>query len=104
MGVAINGRFVQHDMNQLQNGTTKSPLVAGQCAQFQFEPREVRRESCTAAGHAPRIRPRAGGAIKPASLVDLQHPACAAYNAHLAEHRLRGGGHSLKPRRGLLGF
>ena len=37
--VAIDGRFVQYDINQLQHGTTKLPLVAGQCAQFQFVPR-----------------------------------------------------------------
>lgn len=37
--VAINGRFVQYDTNQLQHGSQKLPLVAGQCAQFQFVPR-----------------------------------------------------------------
>ena len=37
--VAIDGRFVQYDINQLQHGTTKLRLVAGQCAQFQFVPR-----------------------------------------------------------------
>jgi hypothetical protein len=30
---------VQYDINQLQHGTTKLPLVAGQRAQFQFVPR-----------------------------------------------------------------
>jgi hypothetical protein len=37
--VAIDGRFVQYDVNELTHGTTKLPLVAGQCAQFQFVPR-----------------------------------------------------------------
>ncbi len=37
--VAIDGRFVQYDINQLQHGITKLPLVAGQGAQFQFVPR-----------------------------------------------------------------
>jgi len=56
--VAIVGRFVQYNMNQLQHGTTKLALAAGQCAQFQFVPRENR--CCRAARpprHAPRIRP-----------------------------------------------
>ena len=37
--VAIDDRFVQYDINQLQHGTTQLPLVAGECAQFQFVPR-----------------------------------------------------------------
>lgn len=37
--VAIDGRFVQYDVNELTHGTTKLRLVAGQCAQFQFVPR-----------------------------------------------------------------
>jgi hypothetical protein len=37
--VAIDGRFVQYDVNELTHGTTTLPLVAGQCAQFQFVPR-----------------------------------------------------------------
>jgi hypothetical protein len=37
--VAIDDRFVQYDINQLQHGTQNLSLVAGQCAQFQFVPR-----------------------------------------------------------------
>jgi hypothetical protein len=37
--VAVDGRFVQYDINELTHGTTKLSLVAGQCGQFQFVPR-----------------------------------------------------------------
>ncbi len=37
--LAVDARFGQYDINQLQHGTTKVRLVAGQCAQFRFVPR-----------------------------------------------------------------
>jgi hypothetical protein len=37
--LGVDARFVQYDINQLQHGTTKLRLVAGQCAQFRFVPR-----------------------------------------------------------------